>query len=781
MKPGFALLFNDNGLELLHRAKAGWQSIGTAAFDDDLAANLTFLRRTATELAGPQGLASKLVLPRDQILVTTQTVTDPMGDVPTQIKKLLVGMTPYDVDDLRFDWRLSGDQVQIAAIAAETLKEAEQFAVDNGFNPLSFAAEPLGDDFDGEAQFGTTEGAETILKGAAFEVDKAPTVATVAVAPAPSEPTDLAPAPVDKTPETTTIDENIAPVEDADADASEGDAALHSEAMLAGVVIDPVPAPKPNAPTLAFQTTRSAPPSPSTGKSGLDQVVSRVTPTLRADEPAPSQNAIQSLSFTVPTPPETPKPAPTPIAAPTKPAKPVSTPVAPVETAEVVAPVAPAKTPDAPIDVEGPSPAASSGFTVFGARKRDEKPPARARLGLIMTASLVLLMILIALLYRPDGSTGDQTEAVTPAQSVNEIAEVTPDASPDVVSVVEQPETITPQIFSLEEAQAAYDATGIWQRAAIAPTRPASDDINDIFIAAIDPVISETDAIALPAAPEQSVAFVAPIDPAPAGQNFNIGSDGIIVATPDGVTTPEGVRVFAGTATARPIARPVSIAPAAEPEQDAVLVSSQSDIRPTPRPDDIAERIEQATQNGPSRTELAGARPQPRPAALIASVLAQNAADAEAKARVEAALAAAAEADLTPEPEDTGTALAVASISAPPRRPSGIADAAKKLAESTTVTPATRQATVTTPSIPSRSSVTQAATVSNVIPLRKVAVIGIFGSNSNRSALIRAANGRTSTVQVGDRVDGGRITAISETEVRYTKGSRNLVLAMPKS
>ncbi len=796
MKPGFALLFNDNGLELLRRAKAGWQSIGTAALDDDLATNLTFLRRTATEIAGPAGLASKLVLPRDQILVTTQTISDPSGDVPAQIKTLLVGMTPYAVDDLRFDWRMAGDQVQIAAIATETLEEAEQFALDNGLNPLSFAAEPLGDDFDGEANFGTTKAADTILKGAVFAPDQEPTVATTAYVPPPAD-AKTEPASTDKTPDAepkaevvpvssgTPHDAAPEPSGSADDTPKDTDTTPHSEAMIAGVTVDTKPAPPADTgPSLSFQTTRSTPPTPSTGQSGLDQVVSRVTPTLKADDPAPSQDAIKSLSFTVPTPPETPKPAPTPIA----PATPAPKPVTPVIVDTPPKPEQPQiEEPSAPVE---PAVAASPGFTVFGARKRKETPPARARLGLLMTASLIILMVLIAILYRPSSDDVEQVDITptVPAVDAPLVATV-----PEAADLIPEAAPLTPQVFTLEQAEAAYAQTGIWQRAAVVPTRPATDDLDDIFIASIDPNISATDAIALPAIPEPTIAFVAPINPAPAGQNFDIGSNGIIVATPEGITTPEGARVFAGGATSRPLARPASILPPEVSEDAAVVVSSQSDIRPTPRPNDIAERIEQATQNGPSRSELAGARPQPRPEALIARVLAeaeeraaaqanataQAQADAEAKARVEAALAAAAEADLTPEV--TGTELALASVAPPPRRPNDIADTAKKLAESTTVTPATRQATVTTPSIPSRSSVTQAATVSNVIPLRKVAVIGIFGSSSNRSALIRAANGRTSTVKVGDRVDGGRVTAISETEVRYVKGSRNLVLAMPKS
>ena len=36
-------------------------------------------------------------------------------------------------------------------------------------------------------------------------------------------------------------------------------------------------------------------------------------------------------------------------------------------------------------------------------------------------------------------------------------------------------------------------------------------------------------------------------------------------------------------------------------------------------------------------------------------------------------------------------------------------------------------------------------------------------------------------VEVGDRLDGGRVAAISDSELRYVKGGRNVVLKSPKA
>ena len=67
-----------------------------------------------------------------------------------------------------------------------------------------------------------------------------------------------------------------------------------------------------------------------------------------------------------------------------------------------------------------------------------------------------------------------------------------------------------------------------------------------------------------------------------------------------------------------------------------------------------------------------------------------------------------------------------------------------------------------------------------LVEFRQLNLIGIYGKPSDRRALVRLPNGRFQKVQVGDRIDGGRISAIGDEELRYQKGSRNIVLKMPK-
>ncbi|MCB1360757.1 MAG: hypothetical protein KDJ96_06565, partial [Rhodobacteraceae bacterium] len=80
------------------------------------------------------------------------------------------------------------------------------------------------------------------------------------------------------------------------------------------------------------------------------------------------------------------------------------------------------------------------------------------------------------------------------------------------------------------------------------------------------------------------------------------------------------------------------------------------------------------------------------------------------------------------------------------------------------------------PEIPTSASVARQATETDAIRLNRVNLIGVFGTPDARRALVRTSTGRMVRVSVGDRLDGGRVTAIGEDELRYTKNGRNEVL-----
>ena len=80
------------------------------------------------------------------------------------------------------------------------------------------------------------------------------------------------------------------------------------------------------------------------------------------------------------------------------------------------------------------------------------------------------------------------------------------------------------------------------------------------------------------------------------------------------------------------------------------------------------------------------------------------------------------------------------------------------------------------PSIPTSASVSRQATEENAIRLNRINLIGVFGTPNSRRALVRLSSGRVVRVQVGDRLDGGQVAAIGDSEVRYVKNGRNEVL-----
>jgi hypothetical protein len=176
MKPSFALNFTDSNIGLLHRTLHGWLEVGSVGLDDpDLAKALAYLRGSALGLE-PRGITTKLILPNSQIRYLTVPAPGPdAASRQAQIREALEGKTPYAVDELAFDWSGTGKTVQVAIVARETLEEAEAFARDNRFNPVSFVAVPEPGTFAKEPWFGPTTLAPSILaKGEKVERDEEP-------------------------------------------------------------------------------------------------------------------------------------------------------------------------------------------------------------------------------------------------------------------------------------------------------------------------------------------------------------------------------------------------------------------------------------------------------------------------------------------------------------------------------------------------------------------------------------------------------------------------------
>ncbi|AZB55771.1 translation initiation factor 2 [Cereibacter sphaeroides] len=193
MKPRFALNLTPEAASLLRRMPDGWDELGSVPFDaDDTEAALAALRAEAEALAGDEGVTTKVVIPRSQILYMTLAAPGPdKTSRRAQIREGLEGLTPYEVKDLVYDFEPEGADVRLAVVARETLDEAENFAEQHGFNPVAFVALPEAGDFPREPAFGIISAAQRRLpKGVKVERDLEPIrilAAPVAVADLPDE------------------------------------------------------------------------------------------------------------------------------------------------------------------------------------------------------------------------------------------------------------------------------------------------------------------------------------------------------------------------------------------------------------------------------------------------------------------------------------------------------------------------------------------------------------------------------------------------------------------
>ena len=190
MKPDFALSLSFVGIRLLHRAAGGWHMVGDVSVSSaDLSGDLAALRAAGDAIAtGP--LRTKVIIPDEQIRYLSIN-TPGMDDDARRAAAYaaLEGATPYPVDALAFDISPDGDVTHVATVAHETLLEAENFAIEHRFDPVSFVAAAEESDFLGEPFFGPTAHAGKILgSGETVEPDG---VRVVIVAQPATEPDDV--------------------------------------------------------------------------------------------------------------------------------------------------------------------------------------------------------------------------------------------------------------------------------------------------------------------------------------------------------------------------------------------------------------------------------------------------------------------------------------------------------------------------------------------------------------------------------------------------------------
>lgn len=858
MKPNFALVLSFDDIRLLQRAPGGWLDAGAVGLDaPDLATALADLRADATRL-DPEGMRAKLVIPNEQIRYLTID-TAGLSDEATGARVLaaLDGATPYPVNELAHDWVRDGDKTHIAAVAFETLDEAEAFAIEHEFHPVSFAAIPPAGSFSGEPFFGAApSSAEWLAPTDSLSRDMQPIrVVGTADWPSPTEPElHLSNEDVENDAPVTSQSATEAPRPD---DAPDNTPEVVSDDLPQ----DDQPAPKrgivaKDAPDIAAHGTEPESGQRSAGPSAPLAVAADIPDmpafaSIRAARdvppPAPRINATAPvIDIEEDDLPE----APPLVGDGPDTDRPVTAPVLTAEKREpstasadlgrvfsrgdsnnldnarqpdratpsvATAPIPPAMAaaaqsvmPDPSIDAEDER----RRMTIFGARKPAPEPKTRVGgkpryLGLMLTAVLLLFLAGVAawasifsetgalsrlwsqpvtdLAALPEDAVEDPAVQTDPAeiegseadaQILDEPVDLTaldpaflPDETvadlPELLSVPTPIQDLTP-----EQAAVRYAATGIWQMAPQQPDMPGYTQLDDLYTASIDPDVNIGDAVALPALRDMlsDRMIEQQSSPAAAGTDFNMDDRGLVRATPEGALTPDGVRVIAG----RPPVLPASL-PTRFEETPRLADAEQarlSEFRPRARPGDLVQQNERSNLGGLTRNELATFRPRPRPDSV--QQIAQEIAQAED----------AAQEDITDETSvENATAQAVALSVKPRPRPGNFGQIVQR-AERTPPPDPVQTAAVAprtvAPSVPSSASVAREATVRNAIRLNQVNLIGVYGKPSDRSALIRMSNGRYVKVKVGDRLDGGRVQAIGESELQYTKGGRPVTLTMPR-
>ena len=352
----------------------------------------------------------------------------------------------------------------------------------------------------------------------------------------------------------------------------------------------------------------------------------------------------------------------------------------------------------------------------------------------------------------------------------------------------------------------------------VAGNSPSPEPQDEILLAAMDAPPTAPDPLSLPQPDARGDPQPAsPPAPPPFGTVYKFDTDGMIVPTPEGIITPEGVLLIAGKPPVVPAARPAALA--AAPVADAVVDPALATLDPALAPPLVVDPALVGKRSKPRPAALglatspdddaalapatdsrfAGLRPRLRPAEMLA------AGDAARIASSSASLVATTDGGVTegdllvavasrspmavaisrkpaPRPRDLSRAVEAA-VAAAVRTPDPVPEEQIAAPEKDASPEADNEPELTTaaPSIPTKASVAKQATFKNAINLSKINLIGVYGTQSSRYALVRQANGRYKKVKVGDKIDGGQIAAITGTEVRYKKGSKMLTLAMPKS
>lgn len=736
-------------VRLLRHRSGEWQEFVVQKLEgDDIEARLADL---VARVETPASV--DIFLPRDQILYTDVKVASDTPDV-AEINAAMEGRTPYDLADLEIDWATTAPgTARVAAIARQTLDEAEAFVTKGGLTVRAFSSLATPDDFPRPPVF--VERA-AIASEDGFSDDE-PAAAAFSTGRKTVPPLMLKDAP------------NVTAVDDGPVVKVDDPTPVLQLPETELPPLNPgTPLPRPTSqPRVVTNVGASAAAARAASLTATPSVEIRhrdralPTPALAAIAAVLSIVIAIVIWTILPSTPETSLVSPE--------ANEATTP-ADVQIAEVAPPPVEDTTPEAsplPSDIADVSDTPSAPVL-------PETAPAFA------------------------WATIPAPNAATPLGTPTDLQAITVDPRPAIAWLEPRPGTL--------------DAIEDYMPVAFVPDGITILDSPGLgTIAAFEPISSSEGAASLIAPADEGAAllptveteapevYVAPVEEATpqvseATEPNVIAEETQLAALESTVSNTRPV-----TVTAAEIAAPLVTQPP-EPEPEVVetvapealgpveltqteLAAALPDTAPRRRPSEFMTEIERQKFGDRTRDELGEIRPGTRPQSAQIEALVARAGNPPSD------LAVATSASPRGKPRDFDAIVASGLIQLQREREartvatltpdtSGAIEAA--LADEVAAQEATRPQNSPRLAIPSNVSVARQATVEEAISLNRINLVGVFGRPSDRRALVRLPSGRYVKVQVGDRVDGGIVAGISDSALQYQKGGRTISLAMPQ-
>ena len=727
-------------VRLMRREAGHWREVAVEKIDSaDIEDRLQAMADQIDE-----GAAVDVFLPRDQILYTDIDVSSEEA-AQAEIERAIEGMTPYTLDEVAIDWEMSGTgKARVAAIARETLDEAFAFAESRGRLVAGYSSLADPADFPRMPDFGGMEMDDDIVAPVPFNSSR-PRSEPILLTGADTGQSSPVVKVDDATPVMQVEARETLPLDPGEPINPELAAPRVSTDIAASTVSDEVGA------TLApKKTTPGVRIHRSSGVStlmvfavafvltvGIAFIVWSVLP-LSPGRNAPTVTAPVNGALEAETP-------DTEIAAAQDPVVPETVEPEPELEPEVAALPEP-DVPDLPVpDVLGEGPAFNA-LAEFG-----EAPTVPALLEPLEMQRETPALLIAAALTDALPSVGRASPLPPRPAVLADLLVTAPPQGPDPREI-EDETTDTIYIASIEHSALAFDA--------IALPRQSS------FTAESLPALGQ------PPAPYDA------FDPlAEAIERAVIAS-----IEPDAPVEEEEILPEAPALEAEPpqeeVAEPTTADPATP--RPTALAAAIPEIAPRARPGDFTQDIERDQFGGRTRAELGEIRPGKRPESE------QLAALRAAAANPPSALAIATAPPPRLRPRDFDAIVAQARIQREAARvtesiafdapdTSSAVEAALDDGE-----PDVRPQDTPRLAIPSNASVARQATIENAIRLNRINLVGVYGAPSDRRALVRLSSGRYIKVKVGDRIDGGTVARITDSELLYQKGRRVLSLSLPK-